>query len=849
MKSILVDNKSAHAITLFILPTWSKFRCLSYSIIVERSKSFLFEEETAFQFELGARPKGEKMQTIWSARMWEKDMLLRVTGDHEIHVQDEELAECKQKQICIRRQNMAKEVSAAESKNLYEILNLDMEEVRGEPLEEQNKIIKKAYHSQLRRWHPDRNPENGDSAICQEINFANTILKDPEARAAYNNVADFDKGWLSRARYKAIFMPECCSAEQKKQYGKRMGLLFLSSLLIAGGIGLTFLTAGMAAPVALGMTAASGALIGGGISSGLRTINREAIEKGCSFRKYSISLMIGAVGGAVIGVGVAGIAMLGGAAKLAFKAAQLSLERQISTRIATTAFRGLITSLTNNIDAILAGGQKTSWKQFILHVLLDAWLGGIVGLAGGLVENTLQGVVSVEDALITFETVSSNICDAIEDTTTIAAETFANFVKERLDDDVENKAIVDHIKNGATHAAMAVGKNLAKVAKKVAKKVNDGGKAPAINDEFSNQDKATDGIYEETNDETKKDTNNTTPVAKNVIKTAEKEGINPASEYNDSTRASDDIGGEVEDSDNAKKKDKCKENIDNDAKTECTGRNDSSAEYFYKFLTALAETSDNDDFTDQPLPCYKSLIAETNDNDDFTERVEHRLKYISKGHWFSKMLVDYEENGETKHNEVNKDSENSIPIPNKSTNIKVRFQVMRFPGIWCDVKKYDRFKKCWIEPSQTHTFEYNTPVSRTYTLTGNLYYEVVTKIDNNDFSEYRLKHISDGPWVSQMLVDYEDNGKSEHEVKGSKSSIRIPNKATNIKVRFQVMRFPGIWCDVKKYDRFKKCWIEPSQTHTFEYNTPVSRTYTLTGKLYYEAVTKITVDYNDINEI
>ncbi|CAB4046244.1 Hypothetical predicted protein, partial [Paramuricea clavata] len=103
-----------------------------------------------------------------------------------------------------------------------------MQEVRREPLEEQNKIIKKAYHSQLRRWHPDRNPENGDSAICQEIIFANTILKDPEARAAYNNVADFDKGWLSRARYKAIFMPECYSVEQKKQYGKRIGLLFLS---------------------------------------------------------------------------------------------------------------------------------------------------------------------------------------------------------------------------------------------------------------------------------------------------------------------------------------------------------------------------------------------------------------------------------------------------------------------------------------------------------------------------------------------------------------------------------------------------------------------------------------------
>jgi hypothetical protein len=57
------------------------------------------------------------------------------------------------------------------------------------------------------------------------------------------------------------------------------------------------------------------------------------------------------------------------------------------------------------------------------------------------------------------------------------------------------------------------------------------------------------------------------------------------------------------------------------------------------------------------------------------------------------MLVDYKKKGLPKHFGV-KDSETSISIPNEATNIKVRFQVIRFLGIWCDVIEYDRFKKC-----------------------------------------------------------------------------------------------------------------------------------------------------------
>ncbi|XP_028403144.1 uncharacterized protein LOC114525882 [Dendronephthya gigantea] len=94
-----------------------------------------------------------------------------------------------------------------------------------------------------------------------------------------------------------------------------------------------------------------------------------------------------------------------------------------------------------------------------------------------------------------------------------------------------------------------------------------------------------------------------------------------------------------------------------------------------------------------------------------------------------------------------------------------------------------------------------------------------------------------------MLVDYEVNGeKKHHEGHGSGSLILLPNNATKIKVRFQVMRFPGVWSDVKEYDRFEKCWVEPTEPHIFEYEKPVSCTYTLAVNLYGG---KITGEYHD----
>ena len=103
-----------------------------------------------------------------------------------------------------------------------------------------------------------------------------------------------------------------------------------------------------------------------------------------------------------------------------------------------------------------------------------------------------------------------------------------------------------------------------------------------------------------------------------------------------------------------------------------------------------------------------------------------------------------------------------------------------------------------------------------------------------------------------MVVQYGNDQREEvqKKVSGSGQSIESPGKATDVQVRFQVMRFPGKWCDVKKYDRFNKCWCEPTEQHIFKYERSVIRTFTIGGRLYFEAVLKVTGEfYDDLDEM
>ena len=132
------------------------------------------------------------MKIICSTRIWEKDTLFLVAGSKtNPKVEEKDLSECLlEKRLCVRRQNMETESFVGSARNLYEVLRLNMKNVRGKGLEEQNEIITKAFIRQFRRWYPDRNQEPVDDHICE----------DPEKHATYNNEVEYNNGWLSVSR-------------------------------------------------------------------------------------------------------------------------------------------------------------------------------------------------------------------------------------------------------------------------------------------------------------------------------------------------------------------------------------------------------------------------------------------------------------------------------------------------------------------------------------------------------------------------------------------------------------------------------------------------------------------------
>lgn len=56
------------------------------------------------------------------------------------------------------------------------------------------------------------------------------------------------------------------------------------------------------------------------------------------------------------------------------------------------------------------------------------------------------------------------------------------------------------------------------------------------------------------------------------------------------------------------------------------------------------------------------------------------------------------------------------------------------PG-WGDIFKYDRFRRCWCKPDQPHVFRYDTPPIRTFTISGNLWWEAVMRVSNEYHEE------------------------------------------------------------------------------------------------------------------
>ena len=134
---------------------------------------------------------------------------------------------------------------------------------------------------------------------------------------------------------------------------------------------------------------------------------------------------------------------------------------------------------------------------------------------------------------------------------------------------------------------------------------------------------------------------------------------------------------------------------------------------------------------------FRTLFEELLNQDEDKEPFQKTIKYRSKGAWFSKMIVTYDLQGE-KHSEEVEGDGSRVDILETATDIKVRFQVRR--PVWGDVMKYDRFRKEWIEPYKPHGFQYKKPTDRTFTLSGNLWYEAVMSVRDEYHEETNEMH-------------------------------------------------------------------------------------------------------------
>ena len=76
--------------------------------------------------------------------------------------------------------------------------------------------IKQAFRTQAIKWHPDRNHGLDTTSSMQEINEANLILKDPEARARYNIAYNRYKTYQNNEQNTRAGTSEEGNSKQKK---------------------------------------------------------------------------------------------------------------------------------------------------------------------------------------------------------------------------------------------------------------------------------------------------------------------------------------------------------------------------------------------------------------------------------------------------------------------------------------------------------------------------------------------------------------------------------------------------------------------------------------------------------
>lgn len=712
-KSVLVKNISqeCHA-TLYVYSRHDPLCWISSSSkIVSPGASYLYRYENEFKFEIKGIVNKKKKISLVNVRKWVKDTHIAILDSETVKESDLQHHE-QEKTICIRKLNVEKEVSLDCGRNLYEILKLDFAVVKKLDKDKQDKEIKKAFHREIRRWHTDRAGELGDDEMAHEVIVAYDILSDREKRAEYHNKANYSKGWLSTSRWKSIFWSEYESKDQKQNYRKRLAMMAMSVGVGVGGLALTVLTAGLAAPVVVGVCGALGAgCLGGGVQSAIRTVSRKSIEKGCDVKDYAKSFGLGFVAGAVTGgagVGIsAGIAGIGSAAT---HVSATTVTELIGMGSSTAAIGGMAFSLAADSEKKFVDGVDVTWKQFVGHAAVGAVIGAATGSAVGAVSGAVAGLsaeissTNIEGKLVPGMRrygvmLAKGLSKSVTNKSTeCVLESVTQFVEERIRDDLENRPVSEHILESGTHVLTSVVSEVAT------------GVFSTAGEHAFNEKSVHDRLYKDDSSDV------------NIVHKSSNANILDINDYSDRFNSPNvSIGFES--------KDLSLESFDtspNSLLTEqerrqrirCDVDHDSHSTWRSNSVKARYNPPEHK-IQQEKVPQPKLYVPATC-------ITIARFIFVSNGHWLSKMIVEYTENKGT-HQKKETTSGIALEIPTDAKKIKVYFQVMRFISVWCDVKKWNRFEKKWYD--EPHIFKYEQPPEqRRFTIDGPLYFEGVIHV-------------------------------------------------------------------------------------------------------------------------
>ena len=125
----------------------------------------------------------------------------------------------------------------------------------------------------------------------------------------------------------------------------------------------------------------------------------------------------------------------------------------------------------------------------------------------------------------------------------------------------------------------------------------------------------------------------------------------------------------------------------------------------------------------------EARVLEEHESDQLEDM---KIKYISEGAWISRMIVSFFLDGKKTTQQVS-GSGKFVTIPSRAKDIEVKFQVRR--PFWGDVMKYNRFREAWFQPYEPHVFGYEKPTNRTFTISGNLWWEAVMGVTDEHHDE------------------------------------------------------------------------------------------------------------------